>query len=113
MELSARHPLFVGLKLDGTLRRQLEGLTGPDRRYISGDDSTFLRICHHGEELYVGKVVEEPLTTDRVDDVRRNVLSILQRLCPETRLPGQLRIWACLPVEDDPDATKKPSSEGF
>jgi hypothetical protein len=101
VELSERHPLFVGLKLDGTLRRQLEGLSGPDRRYVSGDDSTFLRICSRGGDLYVGKVIEEPLTTDRVDDVRRNVLSILQRLCPDTRLPGQLRIWACLPADPE------------
>ena len=99
MELSDRHPVFVGFKLDGSLRRQLEGLSGPDRRYISTDESDFLRICSHGDNLFVGKVIEDRMTTDRVEDVRRNVLSILTRLCPETRLPQVMEIWACLPAE--------------
>ena len=99
MELSDRHPVFVGFKLDGSLRRQLEGLSGSERRYISTDESDFLRICSHGDKLFVGKVIEDRLTTDRVEDVRRNVLSILTRLCPETRLPQVMEIWACLPAE--------------
>ena len=41
------------------------------------------------------KVIHERFTTERVDDVRRNVLSILQRLFPETRLPAHLDILVC------------------
>lgn len=96
MELSDRNKLFIGLKLDTGLRRQLEGVTGPDRRYVSGEDPAFLRIISLGDDLYVGKVIEDRLTTDRVDDVRRNVVSILHRLCPETRIPEKLVILACL-----------------
>ena len=113
MELSDRHPVFIGFKLDGSLRRQLESISGPDKRYLSTDDSDFLRICSHGQDLYVGKVVEERLTTDRIDDVRRNVLSILMRLCPETRLPEQMEIWPCLPAAEAVEAKKEPSSEGW
>ena len=92
MELST-HPLFVGFKLDSSLRRQLEALSGPDRRYVSADDSTFLMICRHADDHYVGKLIEDRLTTDRVEDVRRNVLSIMRRLCPDVRLPNVLEIW--------------------
>jgi hypothetical protein len=97
LEISDRHPIFVGFKLDSSLRRQLESLEGPDKRYVSRENSTFLRICTRGDNLFVGKVIEDGLTTSRVDDVRRNVLSILQRLCPDIRLPQELDIWACLP----------------
>ena len=96
MELSDRNKLFVGIKLDTTLRRQLESVSGPDRRYISGEDPSFLRIVSLGDDLFVGRVIEERLTTDRVDDVRRNVLSILHRLCPETRIPETMDIIPCL-----------------
>lgn len=95
MELSDRHALFIGFKLDSGLRRQLEALSGPEKKYVSLEESDFLTICRQGDDSYVGKVVEDRLTTDRVNDVRRNVLSILQRLCPETRLPEQLEVWAC------------------
>ncbi len=95
MNLSDRHPIFVGCKLDGPLRRRLASLTGPERKYVSTEDPTFLLICKLGEDEYVGKLVEERISTDRVDDIRRNVLSILQRLCPDIRLPSQLEILAC------------------
>ena len=95
MELSMHHLLFVGFKLDGSLKHQLRSLSGPDTKYVSTDGSAFLRLCTRDKDLYVGKVVTERLTTDQVEDVRRNVLSIVTRLCPETRLPKILEIWSC------------------
>jgi hypothetical protein len=97
VELSDRHRLFVGFKLDGSLRHQLRSLSGPDTQYVGEGETAFLRLCKRGNDTYVGKVVEERLTTDRVDDVRRNVLSIIARLCPDTRLPRELEIWVCEP----------------
>jgi len=111
VELSEGNPIFVGFKLDSSLRRQIESLDGPDRKYVSLENSTFLRLCSKGADLYVGKVIEKGFTTDRVDDVRRNILSIMQRLCPDIRLPDKMDIWACHPpaiLEE-----KKPSVEGF
>ncbi len=99
VSLSGRQPIFIGLKLDSALRRRLESLTGPDRRYIFEESREFLTICRLGEDDYVGKIVTDRLTTERVDDVRRNVLSILQRLCPETRFPQHLEILPCEPPE--------------
>ncbi len=97
-ELTENDPIFVGFKMDGSLRRRLQSLEGPDRRYVSTDDPTFLTICRLGEDQYVGKIVDGRLTTDRVEDVRRNVVSILQRLCPDHRLPAQFEILPCRPA---------------
>jgi len=96
VKLSSKQPIFVGFKLDGSLRRQLEALSGSERRYVSLDDTTFLMVCKKGNDTYVGKLVEDGLTTDRVEDVKRNVLSIVRRLCPDVRLPTVLEI---LPIE--------------
>lgn len=95
VELKGREPIFIGCKLEGPLRRRLESIMGPDRKYVSREDSSYLRICRLADAEYVGKVIHERLSTERVDDVRRNVLSILQRLCPEVRLPSHLDILAC------------------
>jgi hypothetical protein len=97
VEISHRLAIFIGFKMDGQMRRRMETIEGPDRKYVSREDSTFLRICKMGEDTYVGKVIHEPLSTDRVDDVRRNILSILQRLCPDTRLPTAMEIMPCVP----------------
>ena len=101
LELLIDQPIFVGFKADSSLRRLLESLSSPDKKYISTEDSTFLRICRVGENVYVGKLVHESLTTYRIDDVRRNVLSIMRKLVGETRLPSHLEILACKEVEAD------------
>ena len=42
MELGGNQAIFIGFKLDSGLRRQIDALTGPDRRYVSDENSTFL-----------------------------------------------------------------------
>ena len=92
MELLQENPVFIGFKMDGTLRRTLQSLTGSDSRYVSQDDPGFLMICKSGKDEYIGKLIEERLTTDRVEDVRRNILSILRRICPDMRFPEIMEI---------------------
>ena len=95
LELLIDEPIFIGFKASRALRHLLESLSNVEKAYISGDDTTFLRSCEIGEDLYVGKVVHEALSTDRVDDVRRNILSILRKLGPVVPLPTTLRIFSC------------------
>jgi hypothetical protein len=108
-ELVNGQPIFIGFKMDSSLTRQLESLAGPDKRYVSTESSDFLRICRLGEKRYVGKLIHERLTTERVDDIQRNILSILSRICPDTRLPRHLEILACGPESETiepPDSEK-------
>jgi len=101
LELLIHQPIFIGFKADSSLRLLLESLSDSDKKLISAEDSTFLRICRVGEDIYVGKIIHESLTTDRVDDIRRNVLSIMRRLRREGPLPSDLKILACSAVDAD------------
>ncbi len=100
LELLVDVPIFIGFKASRSLRQLLESLGNADKKYVSSEDSGFLRLCSIGEDLYVGKVVHEGLATDRVDDIRRNILSILRKLGPAVPLPTTLRIFACRAVND-------------
>jgi len=102
LELSDRQPIFIGFKLDGTLRRQLQSIDGPDKRYVSSEESTYLRICAKNGVYYVGKVIEDGLTTDRIHDIRRNVHSLMQRVAPDARVPNEFQILVCLAPEITP-----------
>ena len=95
LELLVNQPIFIGFKADLSLRQQLDSLSDADKQYVSREESTFLRICRLGDDIYVGKLIHDSLTTDRVDDIRRNVLSILRRIGREVRLPINLKILAC------------------
>ena len=95
LQLLGDQPIFIGFKADPALRHILESLGPAHQQYVSAEDSSFLRLCLLGDDLYVGKIVHETLTTDRVDDICRNVLSIIRRLGSESRLPPHLKIVAC------------------
>jgi hypothetical protein len=95
LKLLGDQAIFIGFKMDTSLVRQIESLPGPHKRYVSTEDSEYLRICRLGDARYLGKLIHERLTTERVDDIRRNIHSILGRICPETRLPQKLAILAC------------------
>jgi hypothetical protein len=98
-ELLIHQPIFIGFKADHSLRQHLESLSDIDKKYFSGEDSTFLRVFQVGEDIYVGKLIHESLTTDRVDDIRRNVLSIVRKVGSGVRLPMHLKIFACTAAE--------------
>jgi hypothetical protein len=101
LELLIHQPIFIGFKADSGLRRHFESLSGFDRDYISDEDSTFLRFCRVGEDIYVGKLIHASLTTDQVDDICRNVVSIIRRLGHAVRLPTNMKILACSADETD------------
>jgi hypothetical protein len=98
-ELRPNQPIFIGFKVDRQLRERLATLDDSDRKYVSAQSSTFLRLCGVGEDLYIGKLVDERLTTDQVEDIRRNVLSLIRKFGPGSPLPTHLQILACSPVD--------------
>ena len=104
MRLLDTQPIFIGFKMDSSLGRQIDALTGPDLQYVSSENSDFLRICKLGKDRYVGKLIHERMTTERVDDIKRNVLTMLARLCPETRFPEKLVVLACGAEEESEDS---------
>lgn len=106
LDLVLDQPIFVGFKADTSLRRFLESLSATDRQYISDDDSAYLRFCRVGEDVYVGKIIDGTLNTDQVEDIRRNIMSIMQKLRPAVRCPGNLKIVACRSVDGEPTARR-------
>lgn len=98
LDLQIGLPIFIGFKANADLVRRLETLSEANQPYFSREDSSFLRLCRVGDDVYVGKLIHETLTTDRVDDIRLNVLSILRRIGTEVRLPINLSIFACSAV---------------
>ena len=93
MKIDPRRRLFVGLKLDAAMRSDLAHLPQNLKQFV--EDPTYLTLCLFGEDKYVGKIIDGGLPTDQVDDVRRNVVSILARVFPERRVHGAtLKVFA-------------------
>jgi hypothetical protein len=94
MNLVKSGQLFFGCKIDSKLRDALSQAKPSERRYFEGTE--FLSICDFGEdEHWIGKIIEGGLNVTEVDDIQRNVVSILRRISSDIRVPpSSVKIFA-------------------
>jgi len=93
VKLDKQAKLFIGFMPEGKLRLAFES-ANLDQYVSEGGGGKFLTQLELDGKKYLGKVVDGGLATDRVDDVARNVMSILRRLFASERLPATLSIFA-------------------
>jgi hypothetical protein len=119
MKLDKTCALFFGTKIDSKLREALSQCKPGDRRYFEGDSDEFLRIIEVAEEKWIGKVVKGGSPVTEVDDIQRNIVSIMRRIAPNGRVSASsIKMFvlqaggsSASAIEDEPDADS-PSSSG-
>jgi hypothetical protein len=95
MKITKGVQLFFGCKIDSKLRDALAQARPGDRRYFEDPNSEFLRVCQVGEERWIGKVMNGGVSVTEVEDIQRNIVSILRRIAPNVRTPvSSLKIFA-------------------
>ncbi len=100
MRLDPDAKLFVGLKIDSKLREALAQATPGDRRYFDDPASPYLRVLSMAEDQWIGKLFEGGIAPNEIEDIGRNVISILNRIAPGARhSPSLMRIFV---VDDTP-----------
>src|SRR5580693_3532161 len=92
MKLDKACALFFGTKSDSELREGLALSKPGDKKYFDGTSEEFLRVMEIGEEKdkerWIGKVIKPGPAVTEVDDIQRNILSILRRVAPNARIPA-------------------------
>jgi hypothetical protein len=92
MKLDKGCALFFGTKIDSKLREGLALSKPGDKKYFDGSSEEFLRVLELGEEKdkerWIGKVIKPGPAVTEVDDIQRNILSILRRVAPNARIPA-------------------------
>lgn len=102
MKISNDQKLFVGMKADATMRRQIDEGHTKGRPVFKPGDPAHLDTLRNGEDLYIGRVLEGGIPLEQLEDLRRNIRSIVGITFPESRGSGaSLRVFA---VEDDSGA---------
>ena len=91
MKLDKTCSLFFGTKIDSKLREGLALSKPGDKKYFDGSSEDFLRVLEIGDEKdrerWIGKVIKPGPAVTEVDDIQRNVISILRRIAPNARVP--------------------------
>ena len=110
MRIEHTRKLFIGVRIDNKLRDAFEHCPPRDRAFFDGTDDRYLRRLRAVEDSYVGKIVDAALVAGQVDDIKRNVLSILTRLTQSRRSEDDVKIFA---VDDGepPPLPEKPERE--
>jgi len=99
MRLDKTTALFYAIRVDGKLKDALVLAKASSRRYFDGSSLEFLRIVDvpngkDGVERWIGKVVEPGPGVGELEDVQRNVLSILRRIAPDLHVsPAAARLF--------------------
>jgi hypothetical protein len=92
MKLDKSCSLFFGTKIDSKLREGLALSKPGDKKYFDGSSDEFLRVIELGDdkekERWIGKVIKAGPAVTEVDDIQRNILSILRRVAPNARIPA-------------------------
>jgi len=125
MKLDKSTSLFFATKIDSKLREGLALSKPGDKKYFDGSSEDFLRVVEVEEERWIGKVIKGGPAVTEVDDIQRNIVSILRRIAPNARVPASsVKIFvlagagalAQVGVEDDGgtggDDDDEPSSSG-
>jgi hypothetical protein len=92
MKLDKSCGLFFATKIDSKLREGLALSKPGDKKYFDGTSEEFLRVLEIGDEKdrerWIGKIIKPGPAVTEVDDIQRNILSILRRVAPNARIPA-------------------------
>ena len=124
MKLDKSSALFFGTKIDSKLREGLALSKPGDKKYFDGSSDEFLRVIEIGDdkdkERWIGKVIKAGPAVTEVDDIQRNILSILRRVAPNARIPASaVKIFViqgattvAAVIDDEPEELDDAGSSG-
>jgi hypothetical protein len=110
MRIDPVRKLFFGFKIDSKLREALAQATPGDKHYFE-EGSPYLRVLSNGDDQWIGKIVDCGIAPSEVEDIQRNVLSILNRIASGTRhSPALMRIFTVDENAPPPAPTPPPNT---
>ncbi|MEO8554121.1 MAG: hypothetical protein ABI678_29300 [Kofleriaceae bacterium] len=123
MKLDKACALFFATKIDSKLREGLALSKPGDKKYFDGSSEEFLRVMEIGDEKdrerWIGKVIKAGPAVTEVDDIQRNLLSILRRVAPNARIPASAvkifvlqgsTVSVSQVIDDEPDEVEPAAS---
>ena len=102
--------IFVGFELTNETEDQFVGRDSRDRIYL--EDTAYLETLEIDGRSFIGKRTKDAIALDRIEDIARNVVSLLNRVCTSwSKKPDEVLVIA---VDDDGSGTiaVTPEQEG-
>jgi hypothetical protein len=84
--IEANKRLFVGIKVSSKLQSELDSPAPGTERYFKSEDSEHLQVVTLRDEKLIGRYVKDGFPVAEIDNVSRNVLSIVKLITRGHRL---------------------------
>ena len=94
MRIESERKLFIGLRVDNKLRDQLNNCPPRDKAYFDGSNPAYLHIVRGPTDVFVGKIVDAGTPAVGMEDLKRNLLSILTRIAPGRHRDDAVKVFA-------------------
>lgn len=108
MRIDNERKLFVCLRIDNKMRDQLAQAPARDKVYFDGSDPRYLVTIRTVDDNFIGKVIDGGTPAASMDDLKRNLLSILTRVAPGRHRDDAVKVFAL----DDGEPPPPPRKEG-
>jgi len=108
MRIEPERKLFVGLRVDNKLRDALAHAPHRDKAFFDGSDPRYLVEIRAVEDSFLGKIIEPAIAVNSLEDVKRNILSILHRITVSRRSEDDIKVFALDPGDPPPLIPKEP-----
>ncbi|OGP97625.1 MAG: hypothetical protein A2W10_09365 [Deltaproteobacteria bacterium RBG_16_55_12] len=87
--------LFVGVKISTKLQNELDHCARDTERYFKEDKVEYLQVVTLGEERLIGRFLQDGFPVNDIDNVSRNIRSIVQLVAPRYRVEdSSIQIYA-------------------
>jgi hypothetical protein len=106
MRIDTERKLFVCLCIDNKMRDQLAQAPARDKVYFDGSDPRYLTTMRSAEDAYIGKIIDGGTPAASMDDLKRNLLSILTRVAPGRHREDAVKVFALDEGEPPPEKSK-------
>lgn len=90
----AEKRFFIGIKITSKLQRELDNCARGTERYFKEDTPESLRVITVGENKLIGRFLDDGFPVSGIDDVGRNVRSIVTLITSGSRISDDsIRIY--------------------
>ncbi len=111
MRIEPERKIFIGLRIDNKMRDQLANCAQRDRQYIDGSNPDYLIQLRAVEDSFIGKILEPGTPAVGMEDLKRNIMSILNRIAPGRHREDSVKVFA-LDEGEPPALPEKEPQQG-
>jgi len=96
---STGNKIFVGIKVGDRLRDQLDASNSSMKPFFAGNNPEYLQVMQIDDDEYIGKVTASGAALEALSNMRMNVKTMLQMICPKfTLVDDAIKIFALTPT---------------